>query len=608
MSNDAPTTPGQEANSTSGAHDSTDANATAPTDAGLRGSENAQDLQPVVAPTAAPASTVSPRNGAANGADGSGRVPASDEAFGNSPYADHVGARLMDFFGETTPWPRRLWDTGTVLALEEVAEAAVWTHDRVLSSGALSWLAKDVEKLAGRDPAVGERPLRQQLSESLRGGLVPGSRHHRRLTELTSLIRSGYLDRWAICLDGARRPAPERISRAVGSHLMDVGYSIGFLHRWARQLVERNATLGQMLEEAAAMAEASCVDFDVLVPFAMVPGSGTSLTSSQANWLPPGQVSSWLAKHGGRPSGVRQNGGFVFKVTAKDKYQAVEQVAVIVDRLVARASLVRGFDRPKPMEVAYVAGGGSVAMKARSRGAYVLSLRAEDRVYEVLRRTALDDALELAAGLNHGSPGPAITGGWAAVEALLVSSTDESDGRDGRGNVASERMAALVACSWPRSELTRLAHQHLPGERDATRVRLDSCATNRERSIVVADALTGGNELALSSASDQAAAARMSKMLAHPHATLGDVRTHVNSAMRRLYRQRNIVMHGGATGAVALDSALRTAAPLVGAGLDRIVHAAFADGTDALTLADRAHLRLRLVGGADGSHIAELLE
>jgi hypothetical protein len=44
----------------------------------------------------------------------------------NDPYPQHILARLGDFFGETTPWQRRLWDTGTVLALRELAEATDW--------------------------------------------------------------------------------------------------------------------------------------------------------------------------------------------------------------------------------------------------------------------------------------------------------------------------------------------------------------------------------------------------------------------------------------------------------------------------------------------------
>lgn len=38
------------------------------------------------------------------------------------PYASHVLARLLDFFRETTPWPRRFWEASNILALEEAIE------------------------------------------------------------------------------------------------------------------------------------------------------------------------------------------------------------------------------------------------------------------------------------------------------------------------------------------------------------------------------------------------------------------------------------------------------------------------------------------------------
>lgn len=536
--------------------------------------------------------------------------PLSGECFGTSAYADHIGARLLDFFADTSPWHRRLWDTGTLLVLDELAEAATWSAAAVLSPGAVSWLAKDVERLAGRDPAVGERELRVQLKDALRGKLVSGSRHHRRLVELTGMIRDGYLDRWLTCIDGPNRPAPERLARALAAHLLDAGYSPRHLHRWTRRLVAGGASLADLFAEASGLACGTDQRFEVLVPFTTVPSAGTALTESQDNWLKPSAAVEWLERHAGDPAGVRQNGAFVYNVMAKDAYAAVALVAGIVERLVSRSSLARGLGTPQPIGRAWLAGHTSAGydLTTPTRGAFVLSLMAEQRVYEVQERTDLDDALELAAALNHGSPGPAVAGGWAAIEALLVSPTDEADGREGRGATAADRMAALVACSWPRSELTRLAHKHKPTSPDALSVRLKGAETNQERSRIVAEALAGGAQLVVASGSDKAAAARMSKMLAAPRATLGDVRGHVTSAMRRLYRQRNIVMHGGATDAIALASALRTGAPLVGAGLDRIVHAALTDGTDSLTLADRAHVRLQLVGGADGAHVTALLE
>jgi hypothetical protein len=81
-----------------------------------------------------------------------------------------------------------------------------------------------------------------------------------------------------------------------------------------------------------------------------------------------------------------------------------------------------------------------------------------------------------------------------------------------------------------------------------------------------------------------------------------------SGVFRRLYRQRNIIVHGGTTAAVALEPAIRTAAPLLGAGLDRLVHAQITHSVEPLDLAARAENSLALVGDAHGPTIVELLE
>ncbi|GAB3285782.1 hypothetical protein GCM10027456_81410 [Kineosporia babensis] len=61
---------------------------------------------------------------------------------------------------------------------------------------------------------------------------------------------------------------------------------------------------------------------------------------------------------------------------------------------------------------------------------------------------------------------------------------------------------------------------------------------------------------------------------------------------RRLYRQRNLIIHAGQLTSCALRGSLRTAAPLVGAGVDTAVRAATIDGVPPLELAARAEIRL----------------
>jgi hypothetical protein len=89
---------------------------------------------------------------------------------------------------------------------------------------------------------------------------------------------------------------------------------------------------------------------------------------------------------------------------------------------------------------------------------------------------------------------------------------------------------------------------------------------------------------------------------------LHNIQGHATSALQRLYRQRNLVLHWGKTDAVALRAGLRTAAPLVGAGMDRIAHAWFVQKIRPLELAARARMALEVIGTRPGTNCLDLLE
>jgi hypothetical protein len=382
---------------------------------------------------------------------------------------------------------------------------------------------------------------------------------------------------------------------------------MGFLHRFARQKIAAGATVGDVLDEAARLAGASSRRFDVLVPFLAVPQQQL-LAEGLREWRSGPRVREWLARHAPTDS-PRQNGGFLYSVQAMDPYAAGRRASELIDRLLARSSYTRrNRSGLKPVGRLWVEGlGESLPIEPPARGVDVLSLQKERTLYRILEQDLLDDALELAAPLNRGARGPAVAGGWAALESLLFHPGDQADRKEGRA-IAATRMAAMITCSWPRAELTALSYAHAPEVPDLLAQQLANAETNRERAIAVAAALQAGRALVAPQPGDIAAASRMAALVASPKRSLQGVRTVVEGSLRRLYRQRNIVLHGGSPQAVALDGTLRTAAPLVGAGLDRIAHAYLADRIQPLALAAKAELRLTLVGARDAPPATDLLE
>jgi len=382
---------------------------------------------------------------------------------------------------------------------------------------------------------------------------------------------------------------------------------MSFVYQVLRQHVTAGATVGDLLEEAARLAAAQPGQFEVLVPFLAVP-QRQELAEGLPEWRSGPQTRAWLAMHAPREA-MRQYGAFAYHVQAMDPYAAADTARESVDRLLARSRLTRrNRSGLKPVGMLRVAGLDEwLPVETPSRGVYLLSLHRERTLYRITGGDLLDSAIELAAPLNRGSRVAAVAGGWAALESLLHHPGDPADRKDGRV-IAAVRLAAIVTGSWPRAELTALSYAHRPGIPDLLARQLALAVSNRMRASTVVAALQAGRRVSVRTAGDAAAAARMASLVAAPRQSLTGVRAAVEGSLRRLYRQRNIVLHGGSTESVALDAALRTAAPLVGAGLDRVAHAYLADGITPLALAATAETSLALAGAQDGPPVTDLLE
>ncbi len=509
-----------------------------------------------------------------------------------------VAARLLDFFNSATPWHRRLWNIGLLLTLRETLEASEAVRQGVLGPDSLQTLVNSAMKLAGTDPGAGDSRQRQFLQQALKPDLKFSGLDYLTVRDIVADIEQHYLERWAKVLsDVVAAPRLERTARAIASHLMDVGFSSDHLHRWWTFKVKHEKeprTLPEVILDAHRLATSTPPKYEILVALESVPKT----KSMPQRWLDATSVSGWLRKNGFDTSEIRQKGGMLIAQVARDPISAVEAVQETLDKLAARVTVrIRGTFKPTP--VAWVAGETSpLKMGGRRRGVQIHALQREEQIYSDAKPSKVDAAIELLAPLASSSPSVAVAGGWAAIEALLSEPKD-------RGS-AAERMASLVACSFPRAELTPLAYI-LEKAGGLLADQLKACRTNRDRSELVAAALLKGELVPFENDSDSAAVARLKCLLTAPHIAVADIEAHLVLAFRRLYRQRNLVLHGGYTDAVALRACLRTVAPLAGAGMDRIAHAWFVEGIEPLELAARARIRIARLGPTDGIKCIDLL-
>jgi hypothetical protein len=242
----------------------------------------------------------------------------------------------------------------------------------------------------------------------------------------------------------------------------------------------------------------------------------------------------------------------------------------------------------------------SSPLVGESRGVRVKELDREGRIFSTgVTDDSVEAALELLAHLDESSPPAAIAGGWGAIEGLLADPGDRA--------TAADNLASLVACSFPRQELTALSFK-AAREDQAVAATLAKQTTNRERSLTIAQLIQSGKMPALKAGADRAATERVRKLLADPCAELQIVKESIADAFHRLYRQRNLILHGGRLDSVALKASLRTVSKLAGAGMDRITHGHYVQQLRPLELVARANLSIALITKDKAMDCVDLLE
>jgi hypothetical protein len=518
------------------------------------------------------------------------------------PTEIRVAARLLEFFTGGTSWYRTLWCPSLVLALDEVLEASHARRAGILSDDSLATAVTFATLVAAGDPGVGTREQKRALQQGLTKSIIPDSADYAVVKLTAQRLRSEYLRNWSEALATGEQPGVERAARAIAAHLLDLEFSRTQLHRWLTFHLKnaRGAnSLAELVGAAQEMSLRPLTEFSVMVPFEGVPPSRSGLP---ANWVSARDVLEWLTARGLDLRGVTQNGALLFRIRARDLWAAVQNAVDTVDQLTSRVEL--GAQKAlQPLDVAWVEDRRGlpiqVPFRRDSRNIEVRALHRENKLYVLETTSTVDAAIQLIGSLNAAPPSTAIAAGWAAVEALLSGPGD-------RDIVAAKYLAAIVACSFCRAELTELSYK-VESSAHALSSALAACTKNRDRAQIIADAISGNVDLALADPADVAAQERMRAILHNPYEKLNDIKSHVVAAFLRMYKNRNLVLHWGRVDAVGLRSNLRCVAPLIGAGVDRIAHGWFVERISPVELTARARYGLETAGSPGGPHLVDLL-
>jgi hypothetical protein len=316
----------------------------------------------------------------------------------------HTATRVLDFFDSRSPWNRRLWNIGLSLTLREVLEAAEAVSAGVLSASSLNFLANVAQKIAGTDPGAGTDEEKGLLQHALKPKLRLRGLDYQVVLQQEERVRTAYLSRWANALRGPDPPGAERSARAIASYLLDRGHSSDYLHRWWKYRFRYEPgirPLADVVDEAhLELALRTARAFDVMVPVSRaIRVTGAPPTE----WRTPRQVSTWLRQEGFDLEGIRQDGGFLFRINAVDPDAAVARVSEVVDQIAARVMVGTRRDLMLLGRVWIKGETKKHQLNRVRRGVWVEALERENELYDAHSTGRIDAAIELLSHLQSSS-------------------------------------------------------------------------------------------------------------------------------------------------------------------------------------------------------------
>ncbi len=307
-----------------------------------------------------------------------------------NPYENLLGSRLLEYFHSRTPWHRALWNAGTTLALREVIEASEALNQGHLSDVSLRGAVVTALRLLKDDPGMGNAAERAELATALtfngepRNEILFKGLEYEQIQEALQRSTPLYLDRWAGALTSAAPPPAERASRAIASHLLDLGYNANYLHRWwsfrLRNQLPSDVPLSTLISEAGKLSNQPEKSYIVLIPFPseLKPPKGLLLPTS---WVNAAGVSRWVKQNDlPMPPLLHQQGGLLLQTSALDPDSAVQLAAERVELFSARVLL----SMRKQVEncgIAWVQGQKKVySVERLIRGIKIAALHRENRI------------------------------------------------------------------------------------------------------------------------------------------------------------------------------------------------------------------------------------
>lgn len=522
-------------------------------------------------------------------------------------------ARIRELCDPVTPWSRALWGVGSIVSLREVIESVGATWDRILTNeGAMSDFKNAAIGQIARDHGLGDLSRREKMRLHITE-LKPspdnvGRTSIARLEQLVSRAEQKYLFNWASALEAGSvlDSELEFAARAITSHLLDRGHHQLHVLGWFDSRADVLSVDSLVRESINGLGNVR--EWSFLLGVSRITDSVRNVIDAQTATAAQEFIDAFEAAENtddyaaGPPSiviTIRVN------VDAPDRFTALEAAWERAKRLATRASLGAGHPA---IEYAPVAVDVSTKKSKVLPIGDVANLTVPALRHRRLAKSVdsplgvqIEDALSMLSPHLQSTTGVSVAALWAACEGLV--------GRvDSNGHSAADRAADIAAAVFPRTETYLLLMKWQQIGSDQLQQDLVSPKTPYVRMRILLDYLVNTGDPGFPDAADRAAMARLIKIETDPHGEMKRVRKYLRASFRRLYYQRNFVMHAAKFDSVSIIPASRVSPYLVAATIDQIVNGLFSKTpAQPLELAARADNELDLLQHLGRKDILTLL-
>lgn len=538
-----------------------------------------------------------------------------------------VVTRMVELIDVRSPWNRSLWQLGTIQSVREVLECARATWSGAIGNpGALEHVSSRCSAEVQSDIGIGAQAVRNLLAEKLQQ-LAPKKNAPKLTTsektalsseieELTARANRDYLQRWhaQVISNGLTTDSIERTARLILTHLLDDGFDRKHIHGFLTAKLD--STEENVLETIILRGHEMCREPESEYSFAVPLRAGNrarNIPSLENLFLELGEIRREAAEISKDAPGaqifnrlVSQDSAAIIglSASARDPHAAATKVYERLRKIEERATVGRGVNGVLAFSPVILDRTNKKLRNRRSENqAVIVPSLDRHNLYTQDLNTQLDNALGLLSSRQHLSSVASVAMLWAAVEGLL--------GHPGaQGIDAADGLAAIVACSFPRAELEDLLDKTMREDIVAAGLRSElNDAQGSTKAGLLLEALRKNGSTIFTEVADIAAASRILQIDADPQGTLTRVQKYFVDVFRRLYYQRNFIMHAAKFDSVSLPSTISSAPKLVAAGVDRVVHAQYVrKPADPLALAVRAQIEISLLGQDGSRDIYRLLK